>query len=44
MLAALTAFADEAYRNHRFDSFKVLETNEESIVFIGNSITDMHCW
>ena len=44
LLAAVTAFADEAYRNHRFDSFKVLEPNEESIVFIGNSITDMHCW
>ena len=38
------AFADEPFRNHRYDSFKVLETNNESIVFIGNSITDMHCW
>lgn len=37
-------FADEPFRNHRYDSFKVLETNNESIVFIGNSITDMHCW
>ena len=41
---ATIAFADEPFRNHRYDSFKVLETNNESIVFIGNSITDMHCW
>ncbi len=38
------AFADGPFRNHRYDSFKVLPTNENSIVFIGNSITDMHCW
>ena len=38
------AFADEPFRNHRYDSFKVLTTNSNSIVFIGNSITDMHCW
>ena len=44
LLSLATAFADEPFRNHRYDSFKVLETNSESIVFIGNSITDMHCW
>ena len=44
LLSMATAFADEPFRNHRYDSFKVLETNDESIVFIGNSITDMHCW
>ena len=44
LLSMATAFADEPFRNHRYDSFKVLETNNESIVFIGNSITDMHCW
>ena len=44
LLMATIAFADEPFRNHRYDSFKVLETNNESIVFIGNSITDMHCW
>ena len=43
-MSVATMFADEAFRNHRYDSFKVLETNGESIVFIGNSITDMHCW
>ena len=44
VLSVATMFADEPFRNHRYDSFKVLETNSESIVFIGNSITDMHCW
>ena len=44
LLAATAVFADEPFRNHRFDSFKVLEPAEGSIVFIGNSITDMHCW
>ena len=43
-LAISAAFADEPFRQHRYDSFKVLETNNQSIVFIGNSITDMHCW
>ena len=44
-LLPLTAImADEPFRNHRFDSFKVLEPAEGSIIFIGNSITDMHCW
>ena len=43
LLAAVT-FADEPFRNHRYDSFKVLAPQDGSIVFIGNSITDMHCW
>ena len=29
---------------HRYDSFKALAPAEGSILFIGNSITDMHCW
>ncbi len=44
LLSTATMFADGPFRNHRYDSFKVLSTNNESIVFIGNSITDMHCW
>ena len=44
MLSTMAIFADEPFRNHRYDSFRVLSTNSESIVFIGNSITDMHCW
>ena len=33
-----------SFREHRYDSFKVLEPEEGSIIFMGNSITDMHCW
>lgn len=40
----LTIQADQAFRNHRYDGFKVLPTNGEQIVFIGNSITNMHEW
>ncbi|MBR5892740.1 MAG: exo-alpha-sialidase [Bacteroidaceae bacterium] len=43
-LLTVAAWADGPFRNHRYDSFKVLEPAEGSIVFIGNSITDMHCW
>lgn len=42
--AALAAHADGAFRNHRYDTFKVEPINEQSIVFVGNSITDMHLW
>ena len=38
------AVADDAFRNHRYDTFKVMPINENSIVFVGNSITDMHLW
>ena len=44
LLSAVTAWADEPFRRHRYDGFKALTTNEESIVFIGNSITNMHEW
>ena len=40
----VAAWADLPFRNHRYDSFKVLAPAEGSIVFIGNSITDMNCW
>ncbi len=43
-LCGLIAWADLPFRNHRYDSFKVLAPAEGSILFIGNSITDMHCW
>ena len=33
-----------SFREHRYDAFKVLDPEEGSIIFIGNSITDMHCW
>ena len=45
LLFTVTAiFADGPFRNHRYDSFKVLNVTSDNIVFIGNSITDMHCW
>lgn len=43
-LCVLWVSADLPFRNHRYDSFKVLEPAEGSILFIGNSITDMHSW
>ena len=43
-ISMLCAWADEPFRNHRYDSFKALEPAEGSILFVGNSITDMHCW
>lgn len=44
LLTATFAFADGPFRNHRYDAFKVLPINSEQIVFIGNSITNMHEW
>lgn len=44
VFGGLSAHADQAFRNHRYDGFKVLPTNSEQIVFIGNSITNMHEW
>ena len=44
LCTASVIFADGPFRNHRYDSFKALEVTSDNIVFIGNSITDMHCW
>ncbi len=41
---ALAALADLPFRNHRYDAFNVLRVDNSSIVFIGNSITNMHDW
>lgn len=41
---AATVSASDQYRRHRYNHFKGLSTNEESIVFVGNSITDMGNW
>lgn len=43
-LTFLSALADQPFRNQRYDALKVLEVNEQSIVFVGNSITNMHDW
>ena len=42
--AAITAFADQPFRTQRYDALNVVKVNEESIVFVGNSITNMHGW
>lgn len=44
LLGGASAQADQAFRDHRYDGFKVLSANKEQIVFIGNSITNMHEW
>ena len=44
LCAATAVLADGPFRNHRYDSFKALSVTSENILFIGNSITDMHCW
>lgn len=44
LTAVLGVKADWAFRNHRFDGFKPLDVNENSIVFLGNSITNMNEW
>ena len=43
-LLACAAWADEPFRSHRYDIFKSLPPEAGSIVFVGNSITDMHTW
>lgn len=44
LTAVTSAYASDPYRRHRYNEFKGLSTNEESIVFVGNSITDMANW
>ena len=34
----------QSFRKQRYDSYKVMPINSESIVFVGNSITNMHDW
>lgn len=38
------ARADGPFRAHRYDSFRGLAVDSTNIVFMGNSITDMHDW
>lgn len=42
--SCLMANADLPFRNHRFDSFKSVPVKKSSIVFFGNSITNMNEW
>lgn len=43
-MASLQAMADGPFRQHRYDALNVLPVTESNIVFIGNSITNMHEW
>lgn len=44
MANAATIFADIPFREHRYDSFRATPVGRESIVFYGNSITNMNEW
>lgn len=44
VLTAGVVCASPGYRRHRYDEFKGLRVDTSSIVFVGNSITDMHNW
>ena len=39
-----SVFADQPFRNHRYDAINVLPVLKGDIVFVGNSITNMHEW
>ena len=38
------ARADNPFRNHRYNAFTTLKVDTNSIVFVGNSITNLHEW
>ncbi|MBP3535357.1 MAG: hypothetical protein J6J53_05000, partial [Muribaculaceae bacterium] len=42
--AAIPAWADADFITHRYDSFKACRVSDRSVVFIGNSITNMGNW
>ena len=42
--STLSGMADVPFRLHRFDSFKATPVTSDQIVFMGNSITNMHEW
>ena len=48
VLAALmicaSASADKPFRNHRYDAMGIMPVHQGDIVFVGNSITNMHEW
>lgn len=43
-MAIGSAWADQPFRNARWDSFHALKPAGTDIVFVGNSITNMHQW
>ena len=44
LLICLPSFADGPFRSHRYDAINVMPVHEGDIVFVGNSITNMHEW
>lgn len=44
MGGTLCVWADQPFRNQRYDALNVLDVSDSSIVFVGNSITNMHDW
>lgn len=44
MLATTVLAQGVAFRRHRYDGFKTHKVTNENIVFLGNSITNMHEW
>ena len=44
LLCIMQVWADEPFRNHRYDSFQATPVTNQSIVFVGNSITNMQPW
>lgn len=43
-LAAMSVWADAPWRYNRYDGFKAHKVTDKTIVFFGNSITNMHEW
>lgn len=44
VLVSMAAYADLDYRLYRYNAFKACPTSENTVVFIGNSITNMGNW
>lgn len=44
ILAVCQVSADGPFRQHRYDQFKALPPQDSTIVFLGNSITNMYEW
>lgn len=44
LACSITLFADQPFRNHRYDAINVMPVHQGDIVFVGNSITNMHEW
>lgn len=44
LMVCVGAVAQTPFRAHRYDVFKSMPINNQSIVFVGNSITNMHPW